>query len=61
MGKLHENVKGAAHWLGAFGEGEAMLAAAGSADRHPHWEDNAAARAQWDSDMMHFNSDLLAL
>lgn len=38
-----------------------MLAAASSGERHPHWEDNAAARARWDSDMMHFNSDLLAV
>ncbi len=61
VAKLPENIKRATHWLDAFGEGEAMLAAAGSADRHPHWEDNAAARAQWDSDMMHLNSDLLAV
>lgn len=50
--------KKAAEWLGGFGEGEAMLAAAGSAERHPHWEDDAVARARWDSDMMHFNADL---
>ncbi|WP_448097612.1 DUF5700 domain-containing putative Zn-dependent protease [Luteibacter yeojuensis] len=27
-------------------------------DRHPHWEDDALARARWDGDMMHFNADL---
>jgi hypothetical protein len=59
--KLPERVKRATHWTGAFGEGEAMLAAAGSVDRHPHWEDDGLARAQWDSDMMHFNSDLMAV
>ena len=51
-------VKLAVGWLSAFGEGEAMLAAAGSAERHPHWEDDAVARARWDSDLMHFNADL---
>ncbi len=59
--KLPENVRRATHWIGGFGEGEAMLAAAGSVERHPHWEDKAAARARWDSDMMHFNSDLLGV
>ena len=50
--------KAAFEWLGGFGEGEAMLAAAGSVDRHPHWEDDAVARARWDSDMDNFNTDL---
>jgi hypothetical protein len=58
---LPENVKTAMHWLSSFGEGEAVLAAAGSVDRHPHWEDDALARARWDSDMMHFNADLEAV
>ncbi len=56
-----ENVKQAAEWMGAFGEGEAVLAAAGSTDLRPHWEDDALARARWDSDMMHFNQDLATL
>ena len=55
---LPANVKLAMKWMTAFGEGEAMLAAAGSDERHPHWEDDAVARARWDSDLMHFNSDL---
>ena len=38
-----------------------MLAAAGDDDRHPHWEDDALARARWDGDLMHFNIDVLAL
>jgi len=58
---LPENVQTAMHWMSAFGEGEAMLAAAGSVDRHPYWEDDALARARWDSDMMHFNADLEAV
>jgi hypothetical protein len=48
-------------WMGGFGEGEAMLAAAGGPDVHPHAEDDSAARARWDNDMEHFNGDLLAL
>ncbi len=58
---LAPNVRTALHWMGGFGEGEAMLAAAGSDDRHPHWEDDAGTRARWDGDMMHFDSDLAAL
>jgi hypothetical protein len=58
---LPERVKRAMTWMGAFGEGEAMLAAVGSNQRHPHWEDDALTRARWDSDMMHFNSDLTAV
>jgi hypothetical protein len=47
--------------MGAFGEGEAVLAAAGSTEMRPHWEDDALDRARWDSDMMHFNQDLATL
>jgi len=53
-----ERVRRAVEWMGAFGEGEAMLAAAGSVERHPHWEDDAASRARWDGDLMHFNTDV---
>ena len=58
---LPENVKTAAELMGAFGEGEAVLAAAGSTEMRPHWEDDALDRARWDSDMMHFNQDLATL
>jgi len=58
---LPPNIKMAMNWMSAFGEGEAMLAAAGSSDRHPHWEDDGLARARWDGDMMHFNTDLQAI
>jgi hypothetical protein len=61
LAELPENVKQAVRWMGGFGEGEAMLAAAGSADRHPHWEDDALKRVRWDGDLMHFNSDVAAL
>jgi len=48
-------------WMGAFGEGLAMLAAAGSPDVHPHATSPAADRARWDRDMTHFNDDLRSL
>jgi hypothetical protein len=54
-------VKQVLKWLGAFGEGHAMLAAAGGPRVHPHWEDDSAARARWDADMEHFSGDLLEL
>ena len=58
---LAASVGRAVEWMGGFGEGEAMLAAAGSADRHPHWMDDAVTRARWDGDMMRFNADLEAV
>jgi hypothetical protein len=48
-------------WMGAFGEGLAMLAAAGGPDVHPHAVSPAADRARWDRDMAHFNDDLRSL
>ncbi len=51
----------AREWLGAFGEGFAMLAAAGSPDMHPHAASPAKDRERWDRDMANFNRDLKAL
>ncbi|MEP6847729.1 MAG: DUF5700 domain-containing putative Zn-dependent protease [Acidobacteriota bacterium] len=45
-------------WLGAFGEGFAMLAAAGGVDVHPHEFSLPADRARWDKDVANFNNDL---
>ncbi len=45
-------------WTGAFGEGLAMLAAAGGPDIHPHAVSSAADRARWDKDVANFNDDL---
>lgn len=52
------NVKRALTWVGGFGEGFAMLAAAGSPDIHPHAVSNAEERARWDKDLGNFNADL---
>jgi hypothetical protein len=58
---LPTNVQPAADWISAFGEGFAMLAAAGSADVHPHRFSPAADRARWDRDSANFNQDLRTL
>lgn len=49
-----EPVRRLAKWVGAFGEGFAMLAAAGGADRHPHATGPVEDRARWDRDVADF-------
>lgn len=44
--------------IGAFGEGFAVLAAAGGRDIHPYVVSNTEERARWDRDMANFNDDL---
>lgn len=51
-------VKKTAEWISAFGEGEAMLAAAGSPLRHPHWCSADSDKIRWDKDMLNFSRDL---
>ncbi len=51
-------VRGALRYVGAFGEGFAMLAAAGGPDVHPHKFSPANDRERWDRDMGNFNNDL---
>jgi hypothetical protein len=48
----------ALQWLGAFGEGVAMLAAAGGPDIHPHATSPPADRARWDRDVANARADL---
>lgn len=48
----------AAECLGAFGEGFAMLAAAGGPDVHPHASSRPEDRARWDRDMAGSDADL---
>ncbi len=61
ISSLSPDARAAAEWVGAFGEGFAMLAAAGGPDAHPHAESRPADRARWDRDMANFNEDLLAV
>ena len=58
MDKLPANVKKALTWTSAFGEGFAMLAAAGGPDVHPHAVSKPEDRARWDKDVANFNDDL---
>lgn len=58
ISKLPKNEQTLLTWVGAFGEGFAMLAAAGGPDIHPHLVSSAEDRARWDSDAANFNEDL---
>jgi hypothetical protein len=55
------NAKPAVEWMGAFGEGFAMLAAAGGPDVDPHAASSAKEHARWDHDLANFNPDLATL
>ena len=48
----------AADWMGSFGEGFAMLAAAGGPGVDPHAASSPKERARWEHDMGQFNDDL---
>jgi hypothetical protein len=59
--KLPANSQKVLKWIGAFGEGFAMLAAAGGTNIHPHKFSAAEDRARWDKDTANFNNDLNTL
>jgi hypothetical protein len=61
LANLPPNVKPAAEWMGAFGEGFAMLAAAGGPDVDPHAASSPDERARWARDMANYNPDLRTL
>jgi len=58
---LLPNVKPAVEWMGAFGEGFAMLAAAGGPDIDPHAASSPEERARWARDTANFNQDVGSL
>jgi hypothetical protein len=58
ISRLPQSAQNALVWVGAFGEGFAMLAAAGGAKAHPHAASSPEERERWDRDMANFNSDL---
>jgi Putative zinc dependent peptidase (DUF5700) len=55
------NAKPAVEWMGAFGEGFAVLAAAGGPDVDPQATSSPEDRARWNHDMANFNADLESL
>ena len=55
------NAKPAVEWMGAFGEGFAVLAAAGGPDVDPHAASSPKERARWNHDLANFNQDLVSL
>jgi hypothetical protein len=55
---LPKNVQTVIKYLGAFGEGFAMLAAAGGPNVHPHTVSSDVDRARWDRDVANFDNDL---
>lgn len=55
---LSPNKQTLLQWIGAFGEGFAMLAAAGGADVHPHKFSKPEDRQRWDRDVSNFDNDL---
>jgi len=59
--KLPPAARSAAEWMGAFGEGIAVLAAAGGPEIHPHAVSQAAERERWDRDVARATADLLEL
>ena len=61
INKLPANTQTVIKWIGAFGEGFAMLAAAGGPDIHPHAVSSPEDRARWDKDVANFANDLKRL
>ena len=53
-----QNVQTVIRYIGAFGEGFAMLAAAGGPDIHPHAVSDEEDRERWNHDVANFNEDL---
>jgi hypothetical protein len=58
---LPPNVKPAVDWMSAFGEGFAMLAAAGGPDTDPQAASSAEERERWQHDLADFNQNLALL
>ncbi|HEX9304048.1 MAG TPA: DUF5700 domain-containing putative Zn-dependent protease [Thermoanaerobaculia bacterium] len=56
-----EASQSARNWLSAFGEGLAMLAAAGGPDVHPHAASLHEERERWDRDVLRVNEDFAEL
>ncbi len=55
--RLPPEIRTALTWIGAFGEGFAMLAAAGGPEVHPHAVSDAVERATWDRNVARVAAD----
>jgi hypothetical protein len=58
---LPEPAHTAAEWMESFGEGIAILAAAGGPDVDPHAASSPKEHARWEHDLSAFNADLAAV
>jgi hypothetical protein len=58
LSKLSPNEQKAFEWAGAFGEGFAMLAAAGGPDIHPHAVGSREERARWDKEVANIDANV---
>jgi hypothetical protein len=58
VAKLSEPAQITMRWISAFGEGYAMLAAAGGPKIHPHEVSKPEERTRWDQDLKNLNVDL---
>ena len=56
--KLPPDTQHAVDWLSGFGEGLAMLAAAGGPEVNPHATSSAEERAVWERDVANFKADI---
>lgn len=61
LANLPPNVKPAAEWIGALGEGFAMLAAAGGPAVDPQATSKPEDRARWNRDLSNYDQDLHTL
>jgi len=61
LAELPRRIRAVVDWTTAFGEGVAMLAAAGGPDIHPHATSDSDDRARWDRDMENLDADLKKL
>jgi hypothetical protein len=55
------SAKAAVEWMGAFGEGFAVLAAAGGPDVDPHAASSPKVQTRWSHDLANFNADVVSL
>ncbi|MBA2734284.1 MAG: hypothetical protein H0U54_15570 [Acidobacteria bacterium] len=57
MARLPQTAQNVLTWVSAFGEGFAVLAAAGGVKAHPHAASLPEDRARWDREMTNVNED----